>query len=92
MKTPGKVPVIRLARTEVGRCVASFQTDLLGSLYAVVFPESLTGALALHRFVAMIEHQYGKPVELRIDEPFAVRGKAVQEMLRSIAEVAPVAG
>jgi hypothetical protein len=92
VKMHGRAPVIRVARTEVGRCVASFQTDLLGSLYAVVFPESLTGALALHRFVAMIEHQYGKPVELRIDEPFAVRSKAVQEMLRSIAEVAPVAG
>jgi len=92
VKTHGRVPVIRLARTEVGRCVASFQTDLLGSVFAVVFPESLTGAVALHRFVAMIEHQYGKPVELRIEEPFPVRSKAVQEMLRSIEKVAPVAG
>ena len=92
MKTLGRTPVIQITRSDENRFVASFQADLLGSVFAVVFPENLTGAVALHRFATMIEHQYGKPVELRIDDPFPVRSKAVEEMLRSIAEVAPVAG
>jgi hypothetical protein len=57
----GSRPVIRINRTEENRFVASFQADLLGSVFAVVFPENLTGAVALHRFATMIEHQYGKP-------------------------------
>ena len=92
MKTHGNNPVIRITRAEENRYIASFQTDLLGSVFAVVFPENITGAVALHRFTNMIEHQYGKPVELRIDDLFPERSKAVEEMLRSIAEVAPVAG
>ncbi len=88
----GRKPVIRITRTDGGYCLASFQTDLLGAVFAVSFPETVAGAVALHRFAAMIEHQYGKPVELRIDDPFPVRSKAVEEMLRSIEEVAPVSG
>mgnify|MGYP006308465221 CR=1 FL=1 len=86
-------PVVHITRAdgEEDRFIASFQADLLDSTFAVVFPESVTGAVALHRFACMIEHQYGGPVELRIDEElFPSRSKAVEEMLRSIGEKEPV--
>ena len=83
----GRRPVIRITKAdgESGRYIASFQSDLLGATYAVVFRESVTGAVALHRFVTMIEGQYGKPIELRVDTdliPF--RNEAVEDILRSI--------
>ena len=86
MKTNGSHPVIRIARSESGRCVATFRAELLGATFSVEFPESLTGAIALHRFATMIEGQYGKAVELRIDEPFLPQSSAVAEILRSIGE------
>ena len=86
MKTSGSHPVIRIARSDRGECVASFRAELLGATFSVLFPESLTGAIALHRFAAMIEAQYGKPVELRLDEPFLPQSKAVAEILKRIGE------
>ena len=89
----GRRPSIRIAKAdgESGRYIASFQSDLLGATYAVVFRESVTGAVALHRFAGMIESQYGKPVELRVDTDLIPFGnKAVEDILRSIAVTEPV--
>ena len=90
MKMRGRNPVIHVARNGDGRCRASFHTDLLGAVFAVSFSESLTGAVALHRFVHMIEVEYGKPAELRIDDPFPVRNRAVAELLHGLQMREPV--
>ena len=89
MKTRGRHPVIRITRAD-GRCVATFRTDPLDAVFAVSFPENLSGAVALHRFAAMIEHEYGQPVQLRVDDQFPVRSKAVEELVRSMKDPAPV--
>jgi len=72
------------------RFVASFRTEFLDATYAVVFSQTITGAVALHRFVQMISDQYGKQVELRIaNDLFPVRNKAVEDILKSIIEPEP---
>ena len=87
----GRGAVIHLTKTDDGRCLASFHSDLIGATYAVVFPESITGAVALHRFVRMIESEYGKKVALTIDEEFLPsRSSMVEELLQRIAEKVPV--
>ena len=62
-----KIIRIEPAATD-GQFIASFQADVLGATFAVIFPENLTGAVALHRFTRMIESEYGKGVKLEIDD------------------------
>jgi len=67
--------------------VASFRSEFLGATYAVVFPSTVTGAVALHRFATMISGQYGKQVEIQIpNDLFPIRNKAVEDILHSIKE------
>ena len=63
-----RTPVITIAGVEdnPNRFVASFRSEFLDATYAVVFSQTITGAVALHRFAGMISDQYGKQVELRI--------------------------
>jgi hypothetical protein len=68
--THGKRPIIRISRTGVGRCLAKLRSDPLDAPFTASFSESLAGAVALHRFAAMIEQHYGRQVELQIDELF----------------------
>ena len=85
----GSRPVIHVAPADTGkdgRFIASFNAEVLGSTYAVVFPETVTGAIAFHRFVQMIEHQYGKQVEIRLsDELLPFHENAVTDLLRSLS-------
>ena len=91
MKMNGRGAAIHLTKTDEGKCLASFHSDFIGATYAVVFPESITGAVAFHRFARMIENEYGKRIELRIeDEYFPGRSRMVEELLQSIAEKVPV--
>ena len=84
----GRNPVVRIAPVDTGkdgRFVASFTAEVLGATYAVVFPETVTGAIALHRFVQMIEQQYGKQAEIRLaDELLPFHNEAITDMLRSL--------
>ena len=83
----GRNPLVRIAPvdSDSGRFVASFKAEVLGSTYAVIFPENITGAIALHRFVRMIEQQYGKQVEIRLaDELLPFHNEAITDMLRSL--------
>ena len=73
------------------RFVASLHSEFLDATYAVEFSAGVTGAVALHRFAAMIEHQYRKPIELCIDGPFPILSNPVKDMLRSIKRLEPVA-
>jgi hypothetical protein len=63
-------PQIRISAVDgsPGRFLATFHAPFLDATYALSFGESLTGAVALHRFACMIESQYGGKVEIRIDD------------------------
>ena len=85
-------PIIRITGVDddPDRFVASFRSEFLDATYAVVFSQTITGALALHRFAGMISDQYGKQVELRIaNELFPVKNRAVEDILTSIAKPEP---
>ena len=83
----GRRPTIRIqAITEKpGRFIASFNAEFLNATYALSFGESVTGALALHRFAKMIEDQYGKQVTIQLpDELLLFRSEAVQDILSGL--------
>ena len=88
-----RTPVIIITGVEDNpdRFVASFRSEFLDATYAVVFSQTITGAVALHRFVQMISDQYGKQVELRIaNDLFPVKNRAVEDILNSIGKPEPV--
>ena len=79
----GKNSIIRIQAVtgKPGRFIASFHAEFLDSTFALTFGESVTGALALHRFVQMIENQYGK-LKIQIpDELFPFHSEAVTDIL-----------
>ena len=85
-------PVISITGVEDNpdRFVASFRAEFLDATYAMVFSQTITGAVALHRFVQMISDQYGKQVELRIaNDLFPKPNKAVEDILKSIMKPEP---
>ena len=87
-----RTPIITIAGVEDNpdRFIASFCSEFLDATYAVVFSQTITGAVALHRFVQMISDQYGKQVELRIaNDLFPKPNKAVEDILKSIIEPEP---
>ena len=91
--TRSNTPVIRITSVaeKPNRFVASFRSEFLDAIYAVVFSKTITGAVALHRFAKMISHQYGTEVELQIaDDLFPVRNTAVEDILNSIGKPEPV--
>ena len=88
-----RTPVITITGAEDNRdrFVASFRSEFLDATYAVVFSQTITGAVALHRFVQMISDQYGRQVELRIaNDLFPKPNKAVEDILKSIMKPEPV--
>ena len=88
-----RTPVISITGVEDNpdRFVASFRSEFLDATYAVVFSQTITGAVALHRFVQMISGQYGKQVELRIaNDLYPVKNRAVEDILNSIGKPEPV--
>ena len=66
----GRDRKIRISRVaaEPGAYVATFTAPVLGATYAVVFSESVTGAIALHRFADMIAGHYGGRITLQIPD------------------------
>ena len=66
------------------RFLATFQAPFLDATYALSFGESVTGAVALHRFACMIESQYGGKVEIRIDDLPSAEASPVADMLARI--------
>ena len=88
-----RTPVITIAGVDDNpdNFVATFRSEFLGATYAVLFPQTVTGAVALHRFATMISSQYGKQVEIQIpNDHYPVRSKAIRDILNSIAEAEPV--
>ena len=81
-----KIRISRIAG-EPGTYVASFTAPVLGATYAVVFSESITGAVALHRFATMISTDYGGKITLQIpDEILPIPNKAISDILSTIGE------
>ena len=88
-----RTPIITIAGIEDNpdRFVASFRSEFLDATYAVIFSQTITGAVALHRFARMISDQYGKQVELRIaNDLLPARSKAVEDILKSIMKPEPI--
>lgn len=85
--TSGRRPTICIQAIveKPGRFIASFNAEFLNATYALTFGESVTGALALHRFAQMIEDQYGKQVTIQLpDELLPFRSEAVQDILTGL--------
>ena len=81
------VPVIRITAVDEkpNRFVASLRSEFLDATYAVVFSQTVTGAVALHRFARMISELHGRQATLQIaDDLFSVRNAAVEDILASI--------
>ena len=73
------------------RFVASLRSEFLDATYAVVFSQTVTGAVALHRFARMISELYGRQAEIRIaDDLFSGKNKAVKDILAGIRMPHPV--
>ena len=67
--------------------VAMFISPVLASTFSVVFPDSITGALALHEFADMLQMRFGRPVELCLDtDLFPPRSKAMDDILAAMRE------
>jgi len=87
------VPVIHITgvNDKQDRFVASIRSELLDATYAVVCSQSVTGAVALHRFTRMISDAYGRQAKLRVAEDlFAGNSTAVEDILASIGIPEPV--
>ncbi len=68
MTNRGKLSVsIRPVPDRADTLIALFSSPILASAFSVVFPDSITGALALHDFAEMLRLRYGKPVEPILD-------------------------
>ena len=65
--------------------IALFSAPVLSSVFAAVFPDSITGALALHDFVESLRLRYGRPVEIRLEtDLFPPRSKAIEDVLATM--------
>ena len=85
-------PKIRVSAVDgsPGRYLATFLAPVLDATYALSFNESVTGAVALHRFACMIEGQYGGKVDIRIDElSVSSETTLLADMLTRIREKEP---
>ena len=67
--------------------IAIFSSPVLASTFSVVFPDSVTGAIALHDFADMLHQHFGRSVELHLDtDLFPVRSKAMDDVLAAMRE------
>ena len=87
MHTTRKKPYIKISPVQEnpGHYVAAFSSDVLGATFSVVFPETITGAVALHTFAEMIRGHYGYSVEILLPDAFGVSlSPSVQEIAATL--------
>ena len=67
--------------------IAMFASPVLSATFSVVFPDSVTGAIALHDFADMLHLRFGRSVELRLDtDLFPLKSKAMEDVLATMRE------
>ena len=87
MKSGRLTVTVRSVPDRSGAYIAMFSSPILGSSFSVVFPDSVTGALALHDFAEMLRLRYGKPVDLILKtDLFPMRSKAMEDVLAAMQE------
>ena len=65
--------------------IALFSSPVLSSTYSVIFPDSVTGALAVHDFAEMLRLRFEKPVELVLEtDLFPMKSKAMEDVLAAM--------
>ena len=78
---------IRPAPDDSDTYVAMFASPVLSSTFCVVFPDSITGALALHEFADMLSLRFGRSVELHLDADLVPpRSTAMEDVLAAMRE------
>ena len=69
------------------RYVAMFSSPVISATFSVVFPDSITGALALHDFAEMIRLRYERDIEIELNvDEFIPRSKAMEDVLAAMRE------
>ena len=82
---------IRPVPNEPDRYIAMFSPPVLSSTFSVVFPDSITGALAVHDFAEMLRLRYERPVEIELEtDPVPPRSKAMEDVLAAMRVSVPV--
>ena len=67
--------------------IAVSASEFLGATFAVMFPETITGAVALHTFAEMIRKEYGTAVEITIPDGLPLpKGSPVRDMLSEMRQ------
>ena len=84
-----RLPTISVsaAAGKPGTYIGTFTAEVLDATYAVLFRESITGAIALHSFAEMLREHYGRAVKIELaDGLYPLRNPAVGDILSSIGE------
>ena len=87
MKNNRLTVTIRRVPDDHERYIATFDSPVLSSTFCLVFPDSVTGAIALHDFADMLHQHFGRLVELHLDaDLFPARSKAMDDVLAAMRE------
>ena len=80
-----KLPVvINPVQHRRGSYVAHFTSEYLHATFSVCFKDTITGALALHRFAGMLRKEYESEVEFILSERrVAFTNEALVDLLKS---------
>ena len=80
-------PRIRIAPVDGSsdRYIAAFRSEALNATFSVVFPENVSGAVALHSFAEMIRSHYNVSPELTVVDHIP-SNMAISDVLRSLEQ------
>ena len=85
MKSGRLTVTIRPVPDRSSSYIALFSSPVLSSTYSVIFPDSVTGALAVHDFAEMLRLRFEKPVELVLEtDLFPMKSKAMEDVLAAM--------
>jgi hypothetical protein len=83
MSQPVKEIMIKPIAHRAGEYIAYYRDSFFGSTYSVCFPDTITGAVALHKFHAMIAGVLAKcTVEFVLSQvPMQFKSRALLDLL-----------
>ena len=73
---------VRMVPDDSETYLAVFASPVLSSTFCVVFPDSITGSIALHEFCDMLSVRFGRSVEVQLDTP--LRSKPMEDVLAAM--------